>query len=383
MDQPSQPSRTFSLKVAGQQGQDLNLAISGRLALENLSHFNSEVAALLERMAPSKLTVDLAGVEYLDSAGALGLLQLESESQARSVPLEFVNPTEKAKGIMGLIDQEALRTPPLIRERGSANVVEQLGEGSQTFVKDLVEVTAFLGALLISLMQTVVHPRSVRWQDVAYYMKRAGADGLPIVGLLSFLLGLIIAFMSSLQLKQFGANIYVASLLAIGMVKELGPIMTAILVAGRSGSAFAAEIGTMKVNEEVDALVTMGFDPITFLALPKVLAAMAVVPLLTVYADIFGIAGGLVVGIMGLDLTAYAYLKETQTSLTLLDILLSLLKSGVFALLIAGIGCQRGFQVQGGAAAVGSATTSAVVTALFLIIVTDSAFALAFQYLGI
>jgi len=383
MEQPFQPSRSFSLKVASQQGQELHLAISGRLALENLSHFNSEVAALLAKMTPSKLTVDLAGVEYLDSAGALGLLQLESESKARSVPLEFVNPTEKARGIMGLIDPEALRTPPLIRERGSANVVEQLGEGSQQFFKDLVEVTTFLGAILISLMQAVLHPRWVRWQDVAYYMKKAGADGLPIVGLLSFLLGLIIAFMSSLQLKQFGANIYVASLLAIGMVKELGPIMTAILVAGRSGSAFAAEIGTMKVNEEVDALVTMGFDPIRFLALPKVLAAMAVVPLLTIYADLFGIAGGLVVGVMGLDLTAYAYLKETQISLTLLDILLSLLKAGVFALLIAGIGCQRGFQVQGGAAAVGSATTSAVVTALFLIIVTDSAFALAFQYLGI
>ncbi len=383
MEQPFQPSRSFSLKVVSQQGQELQLAISGRLALENLSHFNSEVAALLAKMTPSKLTVDLAGVDYLDSAGALGLLQLESESKARSVPLEFVNPTEKARGIMGLIDPEALRTPPLIRERGSANVVEQLGEGSQQFFKDLVEVTTFLGAILISLMQAVLHPRWVRWQDVAYYMKKAGADGLPIVGLLSFLLGLIIAFMSSLQLKQFGANIYVASLLAIGMVKELGPIMTAILVAGRSGSAFAAEIGTMKVNEEVDALVTMGFDPIRFLALPKVLAAMAVVPLLTIYADIFGIAGGLVVGVMGLDLTPYAYLKETQVSLTLLDILLSLLKSGVFALLIAGIGCQRGFQVRGGAAAVGSATTSAVVAALFLIIVTDSAFALAFQYLGV
>ncbi|MGB9293880.1 MAG: ABC transporter permease, partial [Desulfobaccales bacterium] len=248
---------------------------------------------------------------------------------------------------------------------------------------DLVEVTVFLGALLISLMQALLHPRSVRWQDVAYYMKRAGADGLPIVGLLSFLLGLIIAFMSSLQLKQFGANIFVASLLAIGMVKELGPIMTAILVAGRSGSAFAAEIGTMKVNEEVDALVTMGFDPINFLALPKVLAAIIVVPILTVYADIFGIAGGLLVGVLGLDLTPYAYLKETQTSLALLDIILSLFKAGIFAVLIAGIGCQRGFQVRGGAAAVGSATTSAVVSALFLIIVTDSAFALAFQYLGI
>ncbi|MGA7576656.1 MAG: ABC transporter permease [Desulfobaccales bacterium] len=383
MPHPPHPSSNFTLKVAGQKGRELNLAISGRIALENLSLFNEEVSALLTRKTPAKLTVDLAGVEYLDSAGALGLLQLESESKARSVPLQFVNLSEKAKGIMGLIDPEALKIPPLIKERGSASLVEQLGEGCRHFVDDLVEVTVFLGALLISLMQALLHPRSVRWPDVAYYMKRAGADGLPIVGLLSFLLGLIIAFMSSLQLKQFGANIFVASLLAIGMVKELGPIMTAILVAGRSGSAFAAEIGTMKVNEEVDALVTMGFDPINFLATPKVLAAMVVVPLLTIYADIFGIAGGLLVGVLGLDLTPYAYLKETQTSLALLDILLSLLKAGVFAVLIAGIGCQRGFQVRGGAAAVGSATTSAVVAALFLIIVTDSAFALAFQYLGI
>jgi phospholipid/cholesterol/gamma-HCH transport system permease protein len=208
-------------------------------------------------------------------------------------------------------------------------------------------------------------------------------DGLPIVGLISLLLGLILAFMSSLQLKQFGANIYVASLLAIAIVKELGPIMTAILVAGRSGSAFAAEIGTMMVNEEVDALSTMGFTPVQFLAVPKVLAAMIVVPLLTIYADIFGIMGGVIVGVLGLDLTVYTYLKETQRSLTLLDITTSLIKSGVFAVLIAGIGCQRGFQVRGGAEAVGSATTSAVVAAIFLIIVTDSAFALVFHYLRI
>ena len=212
MDHPTQPHPNFSLKVAGQKGRELNLAISGRIALENLGHFNLEVAALLGRMTPSKLTVDLAGVEYLDSAGALGLLELESKSRAGSVPLEFVNPTAKAKGIMGLIDPQALRTPPLIRERDSGNLVEQVGEGSRRFFNDLAEVTSFLGALLISMMQALLHPRSVRWQDVTYYMKRAGVDGLPIVGLISFLLGLIIAFMSSLQLKQFGANIYVASL---------------------------------------------------------------------------------------------------------------------------------------------------------------------------
>ena len=157
-------------------------------------------------------------------------------------------------------------------------------------------------------------------------MKRAGVDGLPIIGLIGLLLGLIIAFMSSLQLKQFGANIYVASLLAVAMVQELGPIMTAILVAGRSGSAFAAEIGTMKVNEEVDALVTMGFDPVRFLAVPKVLASMIVVPLLTIYAILFGLLGGLIIGVLGLDLTIYSYVTESQRSIELFDLISSLVQ---------------------------------------------------------
>ena len=361
----------------------MSLFLAGRLALENLSFLRSQVQARFNEMVPARLTVDLSGVEYLDSAGALALLQLKNQAQSQGIPCQFVKPPDTARGIMELVERQALGTPPLITVRDSGNPVEQLGEGALKFCRDLMEVTTFLGALLRGLLDACLHPRTVRWQDVAFYMKRAGTDGLPIVGLISFLLGLIIAFMSSLQLKQFGANIYVASLLAIGMVKELGPIMTAILVAGRSGSAFAAEIGTMKVNEEVDALVTMGFDPIRFLALPKVLAAMIVVPLLTLYADLFGIMGGLVVGVMGLDLTAYTYLKETQASLSLMDIVPSLIKAGVFAVLIAGIGCQRGFQVRGGAEAVGTATTSAVVAAIFLIIVADSAFALIFHYLGI
>jgi len=146
-----------------------------------------------------------------------------------------------------------------------------------------------------TLLYSAAHPRSVRWDDVLHNMKQVGVDGFPIVTLISVLLGLIMAFMSSLQLKQFGANIYVASLVSIAMVKELGPIMTAILVAGRSGSAFAAEIGTMVVNDEVNALVTMGFDPLRFLVVPRIIAAVVVVPLLTLYADAFAILGSLVV----------------------------------------------------------------------------------------
>ena len=239
---------------------------------------------------------------------------------------------------------------------------------------------SFVGELVTALIYCLAHPRLVRWADVTFYMKRAGADGLPIVALISLLLGLIMAFMSSLQLKQFGANIYVANLVTIAMVRELGPIMTAIIVAGRSGSAFAAEIGTMIVNDEVNALVTMGFDPTRFLAVPKVLAAMIVVPILTVYSDFFAILGGLIVGVTGLDLTAYTYILQTKSSISIFDFVTSLVKAVVFALLISGIGCQRGFQVKGGAEGVGTSTTSAVVSAIFLIIVFDSAFAIMLYY---
>jgi phospholipid/cholesterol/gamma-HCH transport system permease protein len=373
--------KDYSIRLAEEKGREMTLALSGRVALENLGALESEIQERLGEVGPARLTLDLAGVEYLDSAGALALLQLESEAQARAIPFRFANVSEEARGIMGLIDRDALTLAPLIPEKPAVGLLEQVGQQSLNFLDDLFQVLAFLGELLFALVYSCLHPRSVRWGDVLFYMKRVGADGLPIVGLIGLLLGLIIAFMSSLQLKQFGANIYVASLLAIAMVKELGPIMTAILVAGRSGSAFAAEIGTMKVNEEVDALMVMGFNPVRFLAVPKVLAALVVVPLLTIYADLFGIMGGLIVGVLGLDLTAYTYIQETKNSLDTFEIVSSLIKSGVFAVLIAGIGCQRGFQVRGGAEAVGAATTSAVVAAIFLIIVTDSAFALVLNYI--
>jgi phospholipid/cholesterol/gamma-HCH transport system permease protein len=372
--------KTYNIDVREEGGGKTLFSLSGRLEVGNLHLFLSEADGLLHQMTPGSLKVDLSRVEYLDSAGALGLLQLDYGAKSRSISLQFVNMTEEAKRIMGLIDRKALSMKPLASEKKS-NIIEQIGEGSLRMFNDFVSIMTFLGELLTALCRSFFHPRAVRLEDVLFYMKRTGVQGLPIVGLISFLLGLIIAFMSSLQLKQFGANIYVASLVGVAMVSELGPIMTAIIVAGRSGSAFAAEIGTMKVNEEVDALVTMGFDPTQFLAVPKVLAAMVAVPILTLYSDFFGIGGGLVVGVLGLDLTVYTYIQETMTVISVTSIFKSLLKSVVFAVLIAGIGCQRGFQVRGGAQAVGSATTSAVVAGIFLIVVTDSAFAILFTYI--
>ena len=356
------------------------LFISGRIALDDMKSFLSEAKNILEDRAFSKLDVNLGEVSYLDSAGTLALFQIEKEYAARSIPVTYHDVNNEIKGILHLLNQKAHDIPPLV-QRKTPNIFEQAGESTRRIFDDFSRIMSFVGKLIIALIHSLLNPRLVRWNDVLFYMKRAGADGLPIVGLISFLMGLIMAFMSSLQLRQFGANIFVASLVALAMVKELGPIMTAILVAGRSGSAFAAEIGTMIVNDEVNALKTMGFEPIRFLAVPKVLATVIVVPLLTLYADVFAVLGGMVVGVVGLDLTAYTYILQTRNSIHVFDIVSSLVKSVVFALLIAGIGCQRGFQVTGGAEAVGTSTTSAVVSAIFLIIVADSAFAIVLHYI--
>jgi len=373
-------SAGYRISVEGARGARATVRLAGRLALADLKTLMAELQAIPGRLEPRGIAVDVSGVEYLDSAGALALIEMENLCRSRGIPFELLGVSRKHHGLLGLIDREALQRPPLRPESERRAIVVKLGELARLQYRDFLEIMSFVGELVTALAFCLAHPRSVRWEEVKFYMKRAGADGLPIVALISLLLGLIMAFMSSLQLKQFGANLYVANLVTIAMVRELGPIMTAILVAGRSGSAFAAEIGTMVVNDEVNALVTMGFDPIRFLAVPKVLAAMIVVPILTIYADFFAILGGLIVGITGLDLTAFTYIQQTKDSIRVFDFATSLVKAVVFAALIAGIGCQRGFQVRGGAEGVGQSTTSAVVSAIFLIIVADSAFAVMLHY---
>jgi phospholipid/cholesterol/gamma-HCH transport system permease protein len=359
----------------------LLVSLSGRISLHNLSDLKHHILPLLFKENSTGIIVDLSRVDFLDSAGGLFLVDLERKSLSSHIPFTIQKASQEASGIISLVRNATLVPHASFKPPKQIGMLEDLGEISFGIVSDFAGVVTFLGDLLISLYYAAKNPFTVRWNVCMFYIKRAGVDGLPIVALLSFLLGMIIAFMSSLQLKQFGANLYVASLVGFGMVRELGPIMTAIIFAGRSGSAFAAEIGTMVVNEEVDALITMGFNPTRFLALPKVLAAMLVVPLLTLYSDLFGILGGLTVGVFGFDLTAYTYMKQTISSIDIFDVISSLIKALVFAVLIAGIGCQRGFRVRGGAESVGRFTTSAVVAGLFLIIVADSLFAIVLFYI--
>ncbi len=370
----------YEISLKGAPGSDQVLRLSGRLDLYATGHLLEQFKRVLKPKPPSSLSVDISGVKYLDSGGAMALKLLESQAAHQQVPFKLEGMTKQAQQMLQLIQPDKLAaTPPPTSER-RGNIIENLGAATRKLGGDLLDVIAFVGRIFLALVHVVRRPRSLRWRDVELYMERVGVDGLPIVALISFLLGLIMAFMSAIQLKNFGANVYVADLVALAMVRELGPIMTAVLVAGRSGSSFAAEIGTMVVNEEVDALTVMGFDPAVFLALPKIVATLLMMPLLILFADLMAILGGMIIGVLYLDLTVYTYVQHTMGALSVADITTGAFKGVVFAMLIAGIGCQRGFTVSGGAEGVGKVTTSAVVAAMFLIIVADSIFAIVQYY---
>jgi len=328
------------------------------------------------------LTVDMEKVTLFYDFGALVLFELKKMLPPDAGSFQLANVPADVEEMLFLLKFHDISRRSGLRKKELPGIIDRLGAVTISTITDIHYMISFTGSVFIALGHTILKPGSLRKDDTYQAMQKTGVDALPIVSLISFLLGLIMAFMSSVQLQQFGANIYVASLVSLSMTRELGPIMTAIIVAGRSGSAFAAEIGTMKVSEEVDALITMGFNPIAFLVIPKTIASVIVVPLLTMFSDVFAICGGLVVGVSMLDLTVNGYVDQTIQTLTLFDVFYGAGKSAVFALLIAWIGCLRGFQVRGGAASVGQAATSAVVSSLFMIIVADAVFAVILRYWG-
>jgi phospholipid/cholesterol/gamma-HCH transport system permease protein len=352
---------------------------AGRLDVGSSPDFIRKLLPLLEKEKPRSLVLDLDRLESLDEFGVAvlaGIRAKQSEGQ-RNFSLRNMN-AETADRLDFYRFQELERLT--IEHKKPENFLTRLGGGGVKFLEDQVFMLTFLGTTFFSLLNVMRNPHAFRWQNTLFYMQRTGVDGVPIVATISFLMGLIMAFMSAVQLQQFGANIYVASLVSLTMTRELGPIITAIIVAGRSSSAFAAEIGSMKVTEEVDALSVMGIDPHAFLVLPKVIASLLVVPLLTLFSSFFAIIGGMVVGVAMLDISMHGYIDQTYETLTLFDVYWGISKSAVFALLISWTGCLRGFQVRGGATDVGQAATSAVVTSIFIIILTDSIFAVLLTY---
>jgi phospholipid/cholesterol/gamma-HCH transport system permease protein len=326
------------------------------------------------------LAVDLSGVEHLDSAGTAVLLEVDRLLRGSGRRLEIRGASPDARGMLSLVDWETLVGLPAPRVRRRGNLLVQLGAAAFHTGAEARHLVAFAGGLAIALVRSLRH-RSVRWAEVVRLVEIAGMDAVPIVALISLLLGLIMAFLGALQLRQYGATVYVADGVALAMVRELGPIMTAILVAGRSGSGFAAELGSMTVNDEVNALVTMGFDPLSYLALPRVSAVVIAMPCLAIISSFSGIIGGLAVGLFQLDIPLVQYLNETRDILSVRHILIGLSKSVFFGLFVATVGCYKGLSVQGAEEEVGRAATSAVVQGIFLIVIADALFAVVLAYL--
>ena len=358
----------------------LVLKLQCRLDQENSALLVHEFSDLVKSARPTQLVVDLAGVEYIDDFGVSVLAGLKRKMSRLRGEMSLENVSEPVNRFLAYHRFNTLWQEDRKTARSGHGLITRLGEETIKFARETGYGLSFLGDTCLSLLHVLRHPARLRGNDTLHNMQRVGVDALPIVGLISFLLGLIMAFMSSVQLQQFGANIYVASLVSLSMTRELGPIMTAIIVAGRSGSSFAAEIGSMKISEEIDALSTMGIDPHIFLVLPRMIASFLVVPLLTLFSDVFAILGGLLVGIGMLDLTVNGYITQTINTLDLFDVFWGFFKASIFALLISWTGCLRGFQVSGGAAGVGRATTSAVVTSIFLIILSDSILVVILRY---
>lgn len=261
-------------------------------------------------------------------------------------------------------------------------IIIKTGEAAADFFADCLSALEFLGEVAECMWEAIRNPRGIRWRETLYYMEACGSNALPIVLVICFLMGVIMCLQGLVQLSRFGADVFVADLVGLAIVMELGPLMVAMISTGQAGSAFAAEIGTMKVSEEIDALITMGFVPSRFLVVPKMVAMIVVMPLLTVFGDIIGILGGMVIGVTQGGMSVAAYHHGTVRSVSLYLVSQSMIKSVVFAVIIAFVGCMRGFESSRDAQGVGRSATSAVVTSIFLVVVADMVLAMLFNVWG-
>jgi phospholipid/cholesterol/gamma-HCH transport system permease protein len=329
----------------------------------------------------SPVIIDATGVEYCDGAGIGLLVDLLRQPRAESARVVVRDLPSQFERLFQHFDPKDFG-PRLAPSRAREGVTERVGEVGAQVLREGYERIAFIGESAAAVVETLADPLRVRWRDALVIAQRVGADAVPIVVLIGFLIGVILAFQTAVALRDFGADIFVANAVALSVLRELGPLMTAIILAGRSGSAFAAEIGTMKVNEEIDALITMGLSPVRFLVVPRLLAGFLLCPLLTALADLFGLLGGAVVmRSLGVPLTTYFH--QVQSVATQGDLFGGLIKAFAFGLLVAGVGCLQGLKTGEGASSVGQSTTHAVVGGIILVIAADSVFAVVFNLLGV
>ena len=357
-------SGCWTARGVGEHGNDLVLRPADRLAL---------------------LTVDASGIEALDTAGAWVLHKLLARPRGdgagvslRGLPVEFA---ELLESVRQHAAGQANAPAPVIPT--TPNALARLGRSAASTLEQFLAMLTFIGESSHAMADWLAHPARIRWRAVLFNLRSAGFDALPIVGLLSFLLGVVVAYQGADQLRQYGANIFVADLVGLSMLREFAPLITAIIVAGRSGSAYAAQIGTMAVTEEIDAMRTLGLAPQELLVLPKILALVIALPLLTVFADGMGIFGGMIMAKVQLGVGFGEFLDRLVKAGSITSYLVGIGKAPVFAAIIVVVGCFQGFRTHGGADSVGRQTTRSVVQSIFLVIVADALFSVAFSLLDL
>jgi phospholipid/cholesterol/gamma-HCH transport system permease protein len=361
----------------------LAVAFSGDWLLEaDLPSLDSLLDSLDATTLPAAASIDASDIGDWDTGLVSALVRLHRAAERNGIPVNDAGLPEGARQLLALAfavrEREGAR-----KERRDNAFLETVGEKTIEYIGDLRDLLSFTGELVMSLGRLATGRATYLRSHLAQYIQEAGAEALPIVSLISFLIGMIFAFVGIMQLQNFGAGIYTADLVGIAMVREMAPIMTAIIMAGRTGAAYAAEIGTMKVNEEIDALTTLGIDPVDFLVSPRVVALVLMLPLLTLYGSLLGILGGTAVGLAMLDVSLPQYVAQTIDAVGLNSLFGGLFKSVVYGSLVALAGCQQGMACGNSAMAVGQSTTKAVVMGIVLIVVSASVLTVIYINLGI
>jgi phospholipid/cholesterol/gamma-HCH transport system permease protein len=365
----------------------------GSLVIAAAGHWLVTAAAELDRRLRAirvprdkRVTLDLAGVERLDTAGAWLLLRTEHELAAHGNAVEFRNLRPNFAPLFDQVRSGGMVVPaphPRPSHHTLTGFLERIGRISIGLIGRAVSLLNFFGVICMAGGRVLLHPRRLRLTALVAQMEQTGVNAVPIVGLLSFLIGVVLAYQGAEQLRRFGAEIYTVNLLGVGILRELGVLMAAIIIAGRSGSAFTAQIGTMRVNEEIDAMRTIGLDPVEVLVIPRLFGLMLTLPMLTLCANLLGIFGGALMAWGSLGIEPPQFNRQLQSALYPWTFWIGLVKAPFFAFIIALIGCYEGFQVARSAESVGRQTTLSVVEAIFFVIVADAAFSIIFSVLQI
>ena len=380
------PAHGATAAAVSQPGPD-QLLLSGCWTVACVGALDAQLRAL-QPAAATPAIADARQVDALDTAGAWLLHTLLRRFEEKGVATQLQGLRPEFMPLFALVGeriatQRSAKAAAPPAGHTDPGVLQRIGQRSWRTGQQLVAGLSFVGETALALWSWVTHPSRIRWRAVLFNIRSAGVDALPIVAILSFLLGVVVAYQAADQLRRFGANIFIADLVGLAMLREFAPLITAVILAGRSGSAYAAQIGTMAVTEEIDAMRTIGLSPIEILVLPKLLALLIAVPLLTVFADILGVAGGMVMAQAQLGVSYADFLERFVSAISVTSYLVGIGKAPVFAAIIALVGCFQGLQTRGGADSVGRQTTRSVVQAIFLVIVADAVFSVMFSIAGL